>query len=67
MSRPYGYLGEKHFRKMEVQRKGPEVTVPGMAHLASEDQQGGQCGWDRGGKRLKSRRLSQRKGMGIRI
>ena len=52
---------------MEVQRKGPEVTVPGMAHLASEDQQGGQCGWDRGGKRLKSRRLSQRKGMGIRI
>ena len=38
MSRPYGYLGEKHFRKMELQCKSPEVTVPGMAHLASEDQ-----------------------------
>ena len=27
MSRLCGYLGERHFRKMELQRKGPEVTV----------------------------------------
>lgn len=27
MSRLYGYFGEKHFRKMELQCKGPEVTV----------------------------------------
>lgn len=26
----------------------PGGNVPGMAHLASEDQRGGQRGWDRG-------------------
>lgn len=60
MSRLCGYLGEKYFREGELQCKGPVLTVPGVAHLASEDQRGGQCGSNRGNKRMKSRRSGQR-------
>ena len=51
---------------MELQCKGPEVTCAWCGSPCQGDQQGGQCGRNGGSKSMKSRRLSQRKGMGVR-